>query len=436
MDEFFSHVVFQNFMNPAIENRLLLKNGSIFSESSLSVIGVNSFIDFYNTIFKDTCLAEESKPHFVCTGCGSLKQIEDLICEPDHIKIFNTQGLCIYLFEDLYLNTGPTIKNYLEGPPTKASTNEYYKKYGSSIRGFESTQENLKTIYSFELDSIKQFIDKNNLNNVTVYCGDYNVQKYLQKQYPTMNLAVRNMYVVSVAKRILDKPISYIHPRTANQITHKFLSANGKYKAVRHLIAAYLLDKNSIMSFDQKKSIYGSLKNQLWFDLSSWHKNNFKIFNKLITNLQKLDNMGSLVIGMNSAIPNPNFEMSFDYAPNSEYDSCFCAVINETKYSHPISTFSEKTLNAIYRHKPFILVAPPYTLEYLKKYGFKTFENFWDEGYDREENHEKRLIKIFKVIDFIDNLPITTLRNLYQSMTPILEHNYRVIKTLTEKWPT
>lgn len=435
MDEFFSHVVFQNFMNPAIENRLLLKNGSIFNESSLSVIGVNSFIDFYNTIFKDTCLAEESKPHFVCTGCGSLKQIEELICDPDHINIFNTQGLYIYLFEDLYLSTGPKIKNYLEGPPTNTNTSDYYKRYGPSIRGFESTVDNLNSIYCFELESIKQFIENNNLTNVVVYCGDYNAAKYLQRHYPTIKISTRNSYVLSVAQRILNKQHNYIHPKTPNQITHKFISANGKYKAVRHIIAAYLLDKNSVISFNQKKSIWGSLKNQLWFNLPSWNKTHFKIFNKLITNLQKLESMPPLVIGSDGNIPDANFNIEFNYAPLTEYERCFCAVITETKYSHPVSTFSEKTLNAIYNYRPFILVAPPHTLEYLKKYGFQTFDKFWDESYDKEENHEKRLVKILKVIDYIDNLPITSLRTMYKSMMPLLEHNYQVIKNIPKGWP-
>ena len=119
----------------------------------------------------------------------------------------------------------------------------------------------------------------------------------------------------------------------------------------------------------------------------------------------------------------------------NEYEQCFCAVVTETKYSHPVATFSEKTLNAIYNHRPFILVAPPYTLEYLKKYGFQTFDKFWDESYDREENHEKRLIKIFKLIDYIDNLSITSLRSLYTSMMPLLKHNYEVIKNIPKDWP-
>ena len=253
--------------------------------------------------------------------------------------------------------------------------------------------------------------------------------------FSQFKIETKNIYVISVAKRLANKKDNFIHPRTPNLITHKFISANGKYKAVRHLTAAYLLDKNAIISFDKNKSIHGSLKNQLWFNLSLWNKTEHKIFNKLITNLKKMEEIPPMTIGNNSSIPNPNFNNEFDYAPMNEYEQCFCAVVTETKYSHPVATFSEKTLNAIYNHRPFILVAPPYTLEYLKKYGFQTFDKFWDESYDREENHEKRLIKIFKLIDYIDNLSITSLRSLYTSMMPLLKHNYEVIKNIPKDWP-
>jgi hypothetical protein len=436
MDEFFNHIIFQNFMDSSIENRILLNNGSVFTETGLSVVGVDSFINFYNKVYFDTCLSEESSPHFVCTGCGSLKELEELVCSSEEQKMFNSRGLSIYLFEDVYISTGPKIKNYLEGPPLQGDTTEYYKRYGPTIRGFELTPENYEHLYCFELESIKTFVDNNKLNKVTVYCGDYNAAKYLQDRYPTVTIVTRNLYVISSAKRILENSKDEITTNIPNQITHKFLSANGKYKAVRHLTAAYLLDKNSIISFDQTKSIWGSLQNQLWFKLASWNKSNLKMFNRLMQNLQKLETMPSLIIGNNPTIPNPNFSSDFDFAPQTEYERCFCAVVCETKYSHPVATFSEKTLNAIHRHRPFILVAPPHTLEYLKLYGFKTFSSYWDESYDSEENHEKRLIKIFKTIDYINNLPITSLRNLYQTLTPILDHNYQVIKNIPKSWST
>jgi len=105
-------------------------------------------------------------------------------------------------------------------------------------------------------------------------------------------------------------------------------------------------------------------------------------------------------------------------------------VITETRFSQPTTTVSEKTLSAVAKHRPFILVAPPCALEYLKSFGFKTFSGYWDESYDQETNHEHRLLKIFKVIDSIDNLPMSKLKSMLDDMKPILEHNQQVLRDL------
>jgi hypothetical protein len=430
-----SHVVYQHFSSLNIPETLILRDGSTYPAWTLTLLKIPSFIDFYKQVFKDTVMVEEKMPHLICTGAGTLPQLENLKYSIDIVDYLNQHGLYIYLFEDLYVSTGLKVKNYLKTPPVSVGEEEYYKKYSSFIRGFESTKQNLENIYSFELESIKDFIDTNNLKNVTVYCGDYNASKYLQKIYPMMKILNRNSYIVSVATRILKNPNPGIDQKTANLISHKFICANRKYKSTRHLTAAYLLDKTSITSFDKTMSYWGSLQNQLWFNFSSWKSTQPKLFINLWKNLQRLDTMPPLTFDNPSiSIPEANYELNFNYTPEEIYNRCFCSVVTEN-FSHPISTFSEKTLNTIARYRPFILVAPPHTLEYLKHYGFKTFGDYWDESYDQEENHEKRLIKIFKTIDYINNLPITALRNLYQTLIPILEHNYQIIKKIPKEWP-
>jgi N-glycosylase/DNA lyase len=98
-----------------------------------------------------------------------------------------------------------------------------------------------------------------------------------------------------------------------------------------------------------------------------------------------------------------------------------------------MSIFSEKTLHAVKCFRPFIQVAPPGSLELLKQCGVKTFSDYWDESYDREENHEQRLLKIIKVIDYVNSLTIEQLKELYKDMKPILEHNYKAIASLRDQ---
>ena len=77
------------------------------------------------------------------------------------------------------------------------------------------------------------------------------------------------------------------------------------------------------------------------------------------------------------------------------------------------------------------MVAPPNTVKYIKESGFKTFSDFWDEGYDSCLNHEERLIKIFQLIDWIDEQPLDKLKDMYRQMKDIVEYNYELLVSKT-----
>ena len=68
----------------------------------------------------------------------------------------------------------------------------------------------------------------------------------------------------------------------------------------------------------------------------------------------------------------------------------------------------------------------------MHKLGFQTFERYWDEDYDNEPDHEKRLIKIFEILDYINSMDIDQLKVWYSNMQDIIEHNASVVKYLKE----
>jgi hypothetical protein len=114
------------------------------------------------------------------------------------------------------------------------------------------------------------------------------------------------------------------------------------------------------------------------------------------------------------------------------YADVFVDIVNESRFAQPTANYSEKVYRPMFYMKPFVLVAPPHTLHYLKEQGFETFGDFWDESYDALEDHESRLFAIFDIIDQINNMSISDLKIMYNRMLPILEHNR---KTLLEKCP-
>jgi hypothetical protein len=63
-------------------------------------------------------------------------------------------------------------------------------------------------------------------------------------------------------------------------------------------------------------------------------------------------------------------------------------------------------------------------LQYLRDYGFKTFGQWWDEGYDSIEDPAERMQAVADVVNGIGNMSLPELEKLRTSMQPVLDYNY------------
>jgi hypothetical protein len=73
---------------------------------------------------------------------------------------------------------------------------------------------------------------------------------------------------------------------------------------------------------------------------------------------------------------------------------------------------------------PFVLVAPAGSLAYLREYGFKTFDEIFDESYDLETDDVKRIEAVTRLLKDLDNLSVAERNDIHQACLPIVEHNY------------
>jgi hypothetical protein len=110
------------------------------------------------------------------------------------------------------------------------------------------------------------------------------------------------------------------------------------------------------------------------------------------------------------------------------HNKSFVSIVNESRFAQPTGNYSEKVLHAVYLQHPFILVAPPYTLKYMREQGLKTFSDFWDESYDEESIHSVRMAKILKLIDYIGSKSLEELEQLRLEMEPVLKYNLGLLK--------
>lgn len=99
-------------------------------------------------------------------------------------------------------------------------------------------------------------------------------------------------------------------------------------------------------------------------------------------------------------------------------------VPTETVYFGRRQHLTEKTFKAIALEMPFVLIAPAGSLEYLRSYGFKTFNHVFDESYDHELDDFLRLEKATKLLSDIHALSIKEKQHIHRACQATVEHNF------------
>lgn len=100
-------------------------------------------------------------------------------------------------------------------------------------------------------------------------------------------------------------------------------------------------------------------------------------------------------------------------------------VVTETVAQGRRQHLTEKTFKPICMQIPFVLVGTHGCLQYLKKYGFRTFDSVWDESYDTEPNDLVRIEKIATLLKQLDSLSAKEKADMQQACVPIVKHNFQ-----------
>lgn len=93
-----------------------------------------------------------------------------------------------------------------------------------------------------------------------------------------------------------------------------------------------------------------------------------------------------------------NSEIDVNSKSQDWYESTRATLVMETSVQGNLLV-SEKSFDPIRCRHPFIIMGIPGTLAAIKKYGFETFENLFDESYDSENDFDLRLDAIMKTIN-------------------------------------
>ena len=98
-------------------------------------------------------------------------------------------------------------------------------------------------------------------------------------------------------------------------------------------------------------------------------------------------------------------------------------LVTETVATGRRHHLTEKSFKPIALGMPFVIVGTKGSLEYLRSYGFRTFEGIWDESYDQADD-SVRIERIASLLRSLDELPQSAKQDLFEQCHQVIEHNW------------
>jgi hypothetical protein len=102
----------------------------------------------------------------------------------------------------------------------------------------------------------------------------------------------------------------------------------------------------------------------------------------------------------------------------------FWHVVTETVFYYDKLHLTEKIFKPIVSKQPFMLLAAPGNLAYLKRYGFKTFDSVIDESYDLIQDNDARIEAVVNQLHWYCNLTPGEKTDIIRHLEPVIQHNF------------
>ena len=102
-------------------------------------------------------------------------------------------------------------------------------------------------------------------------------------------------------------------------------------------------------------------------------------------------------------------------------------VISESVFNHPYPYFTEKTVSALMTQRPFVVIGPQGSLNTLRQKGFKTFDDIFDESYDKIKDPSARLEAVFELVEQIHRRSLDQIKENVLQCRDKLNHNKKLM---------
>lgn len=274
--------------------------------------------------------------------------------------------------------------------------------------------------YDFNLDTLGVPIKRLRQMNRTSILANSEHSEIKQQFLQSYNM--KDWYYFYHGFAALDwyRDFQYLHPRAFDQFDKVFICYNHLISNLRshrlHLVSNLI--KNNLTK-------YGHISLFLQDETGTWQDTvnspDTPLDPRACSIIQDTLSKVNEPLIIDTDTPNGSLSANVDI---NQLTSALWHVVTETVYFLPKLHLTEKVFKPIVAKRPFILVAAPGNLAYLKSYGFKTFGRWIDESYDLEQDHYIRIEKITAEIAKLCAMDRTALEQMHTEMKEILEYNF------------
>lgn len=286
------------------------------------------------------------------------------------------------------------------------------------------------------LEKLSKMLEKHKvITNWRMYSSNYNLGQDIKKIFGTSNNFV--YFNIHLHMPEFDFVVPAIHKFEVNTDLRKkkFLCVNRQERLHRLRVVDFLIKENmledsyiSCMLGDYKAALTGTDFQASNPELEKYQ--DADLLTALFTEDQKKRLLSTLPIEIDVRQEQyKSFSTNMPLLDNFFKESYF-SIVTEGDFSSKDNKkqFTEKVVKCFLYYHPFVVIGLPGTLDLIRDHGFLTFSGFIDESYDSEINDDKRLNMALKEIKKLHDLNIHELKNMYEQMLPILQHNFNLAK--------
>ena len=263
--------------------------------------------------------------------------------------------------------------------------------------------------YNADINFIENFCEQNLIpaHKIIFLTGNSNINRYNDSKITVIfmpwfeRLTSRNAEYVDI-------PIDITRPYT-------WLSLNRIPRPHRALHVAYIHKAGIQNKFLWSLNNHAKGKQHI---IKSCHK-----FNDTLKSIAK--ELNKIDLPKHLDLLNFDWRQSVNVNLHSLFKQAYFSVVTETSIDKNLCFITEKTFKPIINGHPFIIIGNPGTLDTLRRWGYKTYNNIFNETYDTITDENTRLEFINNEILRISNMDSEQIHNMYIQSKDIIQHNQK-----------